>query len=486
MSLIKSTIKKMHDALNIANDSGDGFHANEISANVTVGIMMVLVFAAMLISLILNEIGIFTADKVVMRYAVLIASIVEIPLVAMDIIYVGNKKWLKVPLMIDFIVVCAILSATLGHNVTLTMVFPLAVSIRYFDERYTRNVAVLTVIIFAVSGIIGGFLGIINLNMLRFNDNISISVAAGMKLRDAISAADIDRAYYTKDLFYNEFVPRCIVFICLSITCKYVARRGMDLINMQTQNAVKTAKIETELNLASKIQTGMLHCISPAFHENENIRICAKYFPASEAHGDFYDYFYIDDNHIGIVIADVSGKGVPTALFMTIAKTVIKTQLQLGISPADALTNTNKQLCENNDAELFVTCWAGVYETTTGKITYVSAGHNPPVIIRNGEDPEFITQKGGFVLASIEGYQYKQTELTLSTGDEMILYTDGVTEASDSEHNLYGDTLMLECIKNCKWQDISDQIDCIKESVDSFVNNSEQSDDITIMTMLIS
>ena len=152
------------------------------------------------------------------------------------------------------------------------------------------------------------------------------------------------------------------------------AYRGKTMIDMQSDTAKKTSRIETELDLAKKIQTSMLPCLLPAFPDHENIELNAVYHPAKEVGGDFYDYFIIDKPHVGVVIADVSGKGVGAALFMTISKTVLKNQLQLGISPEEALTNANRQLCENNDAGLFVTCWAGVFDTETGVLSFVNAG----------------------------------------------------------------------------------------------------------------
>ena len=486
MPTSKSSRARMQEAVKRAQETGNSFLANEITANVMVGTTMMIVFAVMLICLLLNEVGVFTADKATMRWAVLLASVVELPITVLNTVYVGTKKWLKIPLMVDLILVCAILSAALGHNITLVMLFPLVVSTRYFDEKYTRNVAVLTAVVFAFAGIAGGFLGIVNLNMLHFSKDISLSVAAGEKLRDAISLADIDRVYYTKELFLNEFVPRCVVFLCLSVSCRYVASRGKRMIEMQAENAEKTARIATELDLATKIQTSMLPCIFPAFPDHENIKLRAVYYPAKEVGGDFYDYFKIDDTHVGVVIADVSGKGVGAALFMTISKTVLKNQLQLGISPAEALTNANRQLCENNDAGLFVTCWAGVYDTESGVLTFVNAGHNPPVLLKNGEKAEFIKQKSGFVLAGFDGYQYKQEEIRLSADDEMFFYTDGVTEATNAENKLYGDARLLECLDRCVNEDISDQIGYVKKDIDAFVDGAPQFDDITIMAMRIS
>ena len=166
---------------------------------------------------------------------------------------------------------------------------------------------------------------------------------------------------------------------------------------------------------------------------------------------------------------------------MTISKTVLKNQLLLGISPSDALKNANHQLCENNDAGLFVTCWAGVYDTDTGVLTFVNAGHNSPVLIYNDGKPAFIKQKKGFVLAGLDGFPYQQKELQLTAGDGLVLYTDGVTEAASVQNELYGDDRLLDCINRCKDMDIEKQIDFLKEDIDRFAGDREPFDDITIM-----
>ena len=485
MPTSKSSRARMQAEVEKANAAGNSFLANEITANVMVGTTMMIIFAVMVLCLILNEIGVFTADKIIMRWAVVVAAVIEMPITAVNTVYVGTKPWLKVPLMIVLILVCAILSATLGHNVTLVMTFPIIVSTRYFDKKYTRNVAYITAAVFAVACVVNGFWGIMNLNMLKFPNGIEVTVLPGQNLRDALVAAGISKTAYLKSLFLNDFVPRCAVFLALSVSCRYVAGRGKDMIEMQSENAKKTSRIETELDLATKIQTSMLPCILPAFPDHENIELKAVYHPAKEVGGDFYDYFVIDATHVGVVIADVSGKGVGAALFMTISKTVLKNQLQLGLSPAEALKNANRQLCENNEAGLFVTCWAGVYDTESGVLTFVNAGHNPPVIMKKGEKPHFITQKSGFVLAGMDGFPYREETLQLAVGDEMFFYTDGVTEATNIQDELYGDDRLVDCLANCQEQKVADQLIFLKEDIDRFVAEREQFDDITIMAMRI-
>ena len=481
----KSAKQRMKEAVDKAILAGDSFLANEITANVMVGTTMLIIFGVMILCLLLNEFGVFTADKQAMRIGILVAAIIEIPILIINSKYVGVGKWLKWPLMIDLILVCATMAATLGHNVTLVMVFPILVSTRYFDEKYTSKVAIITAVIFGIATIICGYFGIMNLNMVHFSQDVTLNITANGSLRDAILANDFDRFAYVKSLYLNEFLPRCFIFLSMSVTCRYIAQRGKDMILMEVEKTKKASRIETELDLATKIQTSMLPCIFPAFPEHKDIELHAIYHPAKEVGGDFYDYFVIDPTHVGVVIADVSGKGVGAALFMTISKTILKNQLQLGLSPAQAITNTNNQLCESDDAGLFVTCWAGIYDTETGILSFVNAGHNPPIIIRKGQKPEFIKQKSGFVLAGLEGYQYTTEEIQLNKGDEMFFYTDGVTEATNNNNELYGEERLLNCLAGCHEELVQNQIVILKADVDKFVDTREQFDDITIMGMRI-
>ena len=485
MPTSKSARARMKEEVDAALARGDCMRANEITANVMVGTTMMIVFAVMILCLALNELGVFTAEKSAMRLAVLLAGVVEIPITVLNAIYVGTKKWLKIPLMVDLILVCAILAGALGHNVTLVMMFPIVVSTRYFDEKYTRWVAIFSAVVFALASVVTGFVGIMNLNMVKFPNGAELSVAAGGNLREAILAGNFDRLAYVKSLLINEFLPRCFVFLALSVSCRYVASRGKYMIEVQSETSGKASRIETELNLATRIQTSMLPCILPAFPEHEDIELRAVYHPAKEVGGDFYDYFVIDQTHVGVVIADVSGKGVGAALFMTISKTVLKNQLQLGISPAEAMMNANRQLCENNDAGLFVTCWAGVYDTEKQLLTFVNAGHNPPVLLQKGKKPHFIPQRSGFVLAGMEGFRYKEEELSLEKGDELFFYTDGVTEATDAANQLYGNDRLLDCLEGQEGKSVEELIGLIKADIDGFVGGAEQFDDITIMAMKI-
>ena len=240
-------------------------------------------------------------------------------------------------------------------------------------------------------------------------------------------------------------------------------------------------RIGAELNVATQIQADMLPRIFPAFPERKEFDIYATMTPAKEVGGDFYDFFLVDDDHLAMVIADVSGKGVPAALFMVIAKTLIKNHAQNRETPGEVFTQTNAQLCEGNDAGLFVTAWMGVLEISTGKFVYVNAGHNPPLLKRAGGQYEWLKSRPGFVLAGMEGIRYRENTLELMPGDTLYLYTDGVTEATSSAQELYGEERLQAALNEASELPVSQLLPRIKNCIDTFVGDAEQFDDITML-----
>lgn len=240
-------------------------------------------------------------------------------------------------------------------------------------------------------------------------------------------------------------------------------------------------RIGAELNVATQIQADMLLRIFPAFPERQEFDIYATMNPAKEVGGDFYDFFLVDDDHLAVVIADVSGKGVPAALFMVIAKTLIKNHAQNKEAPGEVFTNTNEQLCEGNDAGLFVTAWMGVLQISTGHFVYVNAGHNPPLLRRAGGSFEWLKSRPGFVLAGMEGVRYRENEMELAPGDVLYLYTDGVTEATDAHQQLFGEERLQTALNEQPMLPVGQMLSKIKGCIDSFVGEAEQFDDITML-----
>ncbi len=251
--------------------------------------------------------------------------------------------------------------------------------------------------------------------------------------------------------------------------------------NEVSKLATERERISAELNLATTIQASYLPCIFPPFPERTEFDIFATMDPAKEVGGDFYDFFLIDEDHLGLVIADVSGKGVPAALFMMISKTLVKNNAQFTPSPAQVLTAVNNQLCENNEAEMFVTVWLGVLEISTGKMTCANAGHEFPAIRRAGGQFELFKDKHGMVLGGMEGIRYKEYELELAPGDEVFVYTDGVPEATNAAMELFGTDRMLVAINSNPEGTVQDYTTSVRIAINEFVQDAPQFDDITML-----
>ena len=243
----------------------------------------------------------------------------------------------------------------------------------------------------------------------------------------------------------------------------------------------KQERIEAELNVASNIQSAMVPASHPAFPDHTDFDLYATMDPAREVGGDFYDYFLVDDDHLALVMADVSGKSVPAALFMVISKTLIKNRAQMGESPADILFHVNNQLCENNESGFFVTVWMAIIELSTGKGRAVNAGHEHPAICRKGGEFELDVYKHNLFIGAKPNMKYVEHELELHPGDRLFVYTDGVPEATSTEEILYGTDRMLKALNREPDAPLEDLLSNLTQDITAFVNGADQFDDITMM-----
>ena len=221
--------------------------------------------------------------------------------------------------------------------------------------------------------------------------------------------------------------------------------RYIDEIKTVTEEKERSG---AELTVATRIQADMLPGKFPAFPDRNEFDLYARMTPAKEVGGDFYDFFMVDDDHIALIMADVSGKGVPAALFMVIAKTLIKNHAVMGRSPAQILSYVNDQLCEGNAEDMFVTVWLAIIEISTGKGVAANAGHEHPVIKRAGGKWELEIYKHSPAVATLEGLKFKEHDFILNPGDSVFVYTDGVTEATSAEDELFGTDRMLVALNS--------------------------------------
>ena len=249
-----------------------------------------------------------------------------------------------------------------------------------------------------------------------------------------------------------------------------------------TEITTEKERISAELNIATQIQTSMLPSVSSLSPQCSAFDIYAMMQPAKEVGGDFYDFFLVDNQTLAIVIADVSGKGIPSALFMVISKTLIKSNAQYGKTPKEVFETVNNMLCENNEADMFVTGFLGYLDIPSGNFTFVNAGHNPPLLRSEGYF-DWLKMRSGFVLAGMKDMSYNQGEITLRPGDELFLYTDGITEAMNYEDELFGDIRLLEMVQNCHDLPLKGITESIMHEIDAFSKEVEQADDITMLAL---
>ena len=250
-----------------------------------------------------------------------------------------------------------------------------------------------------------------------------------------------------------------------------------------TRVTKKEERVRTELDMASKIQKGALPDIFPAFPDRQEFDLYASMEPAKEIGGDFYDFFLIDDDHLCLVIADVSGKGVPAALFMMASKIILADNAIMGKSPSEVLYDANNAICKNNKLEMFVTVWVGILEISTGKLSAANAGHEYPALKRGDGGFSVFKDRHGFVLGGMEGMKYKEYEIQLSPGDKLFVYTDGVPEANDPDGNMFEVKRMIDALNEDPDASPAQILGAVRGEISKFVREAEQFDDMTMLCL---
>ena len=271
----------------------------------------------------------------------------------------------------------------------------------------------------------------------------------------------------------------------ISSLAKSVEKMSIDMnryIQDLTQATAEKERLGAELNVAKQIQAEMLPRVFPPYENHKEVELFASMEPAKEVGGDFYDFYMLDDDHFAVVVGDVSGKGVPAALFMVITKTLLKDTAAHELDPAKIFEHVNSILCEGNESGLFVTCWLGILTLSTGELKFANAGHNAPLIMQNGEI-KYLTTKPNLMLAGMDGIPYTTHSTNLTKGDQLFIYTDGVTEATNVTNELYGENRLLTVMKAGIGKPPRDVLDIVRNDINSFVQDAPQFDDITMLEM---
>ncbi len=270
------------------------------------------------------------------------------------------------------------------------------------------------------------------------------------------------------------------------ILARSVEKMSIDMTNYINELTTMTAenqRISTELNVATEIQANMLPTDYPAYPDRNDFDLFASMEPAKEVGGDLYDYFMIDDDHLLLSVGDVSGKGVPAALFMVITKTLLTSHGVQHLSPSEILRTTNNQLCENNASSMFVTCWLGILTLSTGELRFANSAHPHAILYADGQF-KYLETKANLMLGAIENTSYDEHAITLRHGDRLLIYTDGVTEATNTENELFSEARLLESAKKTLALNAKDTVKSIREDIDLFTGNADQFDDITMLDFI--
>lgn len=459
----------------------DIFIRNEEQANIYVANCLRIATGIVLLIWFLNVIRVFITDlslvNVVMPIGVVFLSVPAFMVLKMKV----QGSWVKYMCLSCFIVGVAVLYIGLTFQAILAWIPPIALSRHYYSKTATKFTFIATLIAMLISIYIGAIFGVVDGNMFGiFYTFDSIQERMLFITSTLVNGHSI---YYR--IFINFYLPRVFVLIVVYIVCLALSERTHSILIEQGKDLSEKNRIRNELAIATKIQDSMLPNVFPPFPERSEIDIYASMSPSKEVGGDFYDFFFIDDDHLALVIADVSGKGVPAAMFMMSTKIIIKNMAKREKLPSKILSETNKQLCIANEGDMFVTVWLGVYEVSSGKLTACNAGHEYPILKQEDETYTIFKDKHGFVLGGMENVKYRDYEVQLKQGDVLFVYTDGVPEAIDKETQAYGMDRLLHVLNKNKSLELKDILNSVNEDVQSFSEGMPQFDDTTMLAIEI-
>lgn len=458
---------------------------NEVKANKFVARILIYTAVIAIIILILSFANVFTINNKVMMKTLGIAIVGLLAPAGVCMYFKGEKKWLKVLLMLVYVLVLGQLHMVLGHNIVLCLVFPVILSVRYCSWPLTTLVSVITIISYLLASYYGITHGItrMDLNMVDLPSGTILNFRGFEDLRSAVNPALVDNHKLFLHFLQHSFLPKVLLYSMVATISALVADNGRKAILAQKEETEKTQRLATELSLASDIQANILPSLFPVYPERKEFELYASMTPAKEVGGDFYDFFFVDDDHIALVMADVSGKGVPAALFMMVSRTLIKNRTQMGGVPSEILSDVNDQLCEGNIANLFVTVWLGILEISTGKVISANAGHEHPALRRKNGIYELDVYKHSLAMAAMDGIPFKNHEFVMEPGDSLFVYTDGVAEATDSVNEQFGTERMLDALNKDPDAMPEQVMKNVMDGIDDFVKGAEQFDDITMLSI---
>ena len=453
-------------------DYTNAFIENEKEANRYVVSCMRILAAIVALIWLLNVIGLFQVDHTIMHIAA-VCGVVAFLLPSLIYKFCDhNSPRMKIYLMACCITGITMLSAAVPKHTIIAWPAAIILSSHYYSKKFSIGVLIASIVMMWLSLYAGAYLGEWDPHLLGDFPEVGME-----SIQYRIPLLTPTKIY--KDLLFYA-IPRAMILAGLTIVISTLAGRTRRLLEKQVKDSVAKQQIESELNVATHIQTSMLPSVFPV---RDEIEIFASMTPAKEVGGDFYDFFMVDERHLAIVMADVSGKGVPAALFMVIGKTLVKDHTQPDRDLGEVFSEVNELLCESNSEGLFITAFEGVLNLVTGEFNFVNAGHEMPFIAKKGCGFEAHKIRAGFVLAGMEGMRYRAGSLTLEPGDKLFQYTDGVTEATSADKELYGIERLHKVLCENAGKPPCEILPAVKADIDAFVGEAPQFDDITMLCL---
>lgn len=456
----------------------DVYEENEIKANyLTCAILGLFALTVLFFSIFYTDDVVGDVPHLQTLYIIIIA--VAIVSVIICLIFKARGKWIKYMLLCQFLLTTSTFSLFSTSAVAaLFSIIPLCLSCRYYSKSFTifigLIISITTVIVFTYSAYYN-YANSPDLNLVVLPEGVSMTVSGN--LFRALKGVKFDTSIYTARILYFTVFPIIILYVVILATCVSVCDAGKTMIDKQKLITEQNTKMNGELVFASIIQKNML---PSSFPKGDNYNTYGFTMPARHVGGDFYDLFKIDDNKIGIVIGDVSDKGVPAALFMVETKTLINNFARHGYLPHNAFSEINNTLCNGNNENMFVTAFFGIIDLEKETLTFANAGHCPPLLKRKDGNFEYLKVDANLFLAGMNDIEYTKQEIKFSKGDKLFLYSDGVIEATRGDDALYGEERLLNFINTVKDQNLQVIANSVLDDISVFVNGNEQNDDITI------
>ncbi len=454
---------------------------NEIEANRVMSSVILASCAVILVIWFFMELGFLYPPKEIPRAMLTLSLLLMVAAVAVGRYYRFNKRWIKYMLMAVLIAAYAMLDATFTYNAVILMVIPTVMSSRYFSKKYTIIVAVVSYILFFASAAWGANHGELDLNSLELPRGTVISLGRYTWLIDAVENIQYDKKQMVLNVLGYSYAIKLFLSLITMLGSVMVAEQGRKMVIRQQKLTEESVGVSAELSVAAKIQVDMMPGIFPAFPDRGEFDLYASMTPALQVGGDFYDFYLVDEDHLALVMADVSDKGVPAAMFMIHVKNTISNNVMQGKSPADAVMDANNVLCLNNTENMFVTLWLGILEISTGRMTVCNAGHERPVLRQKGCSFKQLRDTHGFAMGCIPDAEYQNYELQLEPGDKLFLYTDGVPEATDADLRQLGMDTALMALNKDPQASPKQMIDNVQTVIRAFVQEADQFDDITML-----